>query len=323
MASGTGNYARLKKFLQAAVQTVGVDPNATMRDLSRVFRENDYRSNLLEKVDSPILDETWGDYEQYNQTTREGVRDPVLSRINPFYGNPLLYPIFCHRNGLDFVDHIRHQRIILISLDLDTRTVSKEEEEMIGALLIAQLQLAGMEQKVDATRPPFYIYIDEVERFVNDTLDTILNEARKRGLSLILAHQYLHQIKGNLLKSVMANVDTRIVFRCSLEDAKEFTPYMGREFADEDIITLSNYQAFVKMQHTPKPGSSPISLPGFGIRTLEPVPLPTDAQVRATRIRRLSIQNYTPMSASAVKEWLDKRYPRKRPPSSEEQDYYE
>ena len=323
MASGTGNYARLKKFLQAAVQTVVVDPDATMRDLSRIFRDDAYRNDLLTKVDNPILDETWGDYDDYNLSIREGVRDPVLSRINPFYGNQTLYRMFCHPHGLDFAEYIRTRKIILVSLNIDSRSMSKDEEEMIGALLIAQLQMAGMEQEVDSSLAPFYIYIDEVERFVTDSLDTILSEARKRGLSLILAHQFLYQIRGNLLKSVMANVDTRVVFRCSLEDAKEFTPYMGGQFTDEDVITLSNHRAIVKTQYTQYPGASPVSLAGFGIKTLEPVPVPSDAKRRAARIRESSIKNYTPLSANAVKEWLDTRYPRKRSLPSAENEFFE
>ena len=323
MASGTGNYARLKKFLQAAVQTVSTDPEATMRDLSRVFRDDEYRSNLLTHIDNPILDETWGDYELYNVSTQEAVRDPVLSRINPFYGNPALYLMFCHPHALDFAELIRQRKIILISLHIDSRSMSKEEEEMIGALFISHLQMAGTEQRSDLTIPPFYIYIDEVERFVNDALDTILSEARKRGLALILAHQYLYQIRGNLLKSVMANVDTRIVFRCSLEDAREYTPYMGGQFSVDDIVTLSNHNAIVKTQFTPQQEASPISLPGFGIRTLEPMPLPSDAKEREARIRARSIAKYTPLSASDVKAWLDHRYPRRRSRPSGEQDYYE
>src|SRR5260221_4782881 len=77
MASGTGNYARLKKFLQAAVQTVDVDSEATMRDLSRIFRDDEYRNMLLTKLDDPIQDETWGDYEKYNLSMQDSVRDPV------------------------------------------------------------------------------------------------------------------------------------------------------------------------------------------------------------------------------------------------------
>jgi hypothetical protein len=62
---------------------------------------------------------------------------------------------------------------------------------------------------------PFYLYIDECSLFINEDIGRILDEARKFGLHLILAHQHLEQLKkagDAVYQSVLTNAQTKVVF---------------------------------------------------------------------------------------------------------------
>ena len=79
--------------------------------------------------------------------------------------------------------------------DLGKGVVDEDHSRLLGALLLSQFQWAAMRRAAlpDSARTPIYLYIDEFQSFATEALTSILAEARKYGLSLILAHQYLDQ----------------------------------------------------------------------------------------------------------------------------------
>jgi hypothetical protein len=40
-------------------------------------------------------------------------------------------------------------------------------------------------------RKDFFLYIDEFQNYITDSIESVLSEARKYRLGLIVAHQYL------------------------------------------------------------------------------------------------------------------------------------
>ena len=82
---------------------------------------------------------------------------------------------------------------------------------------------------------------------MTDVFPSILSEARKYGLNLILAHQYLDQVPENTRSSVFGNVGAWLIFRVGSMDAavleKEFFPY----FDLEDMRRQKNYEIIYKL----------------------------------------------------------------------------
>jgi type IV secretory pathway TraG/TraD family ATPase VirD4 len=60
-------------------------------------------------------------------------------------------------------------------------------------ILVSKIQMAAMKRDKMAKeeRQDFYLYIDEFQNYVTDSIESILSEARKYRLSLNIAHQYL------------------------------------------------------------------------------------------------------------------------------------
>lgn len=317
--AGTESAARMSSYLRATLLPLQADPGATMRDVTRLFTDEVYREQLLNQTDDPETQDFW-DY-QFNLSTaalQRQIADPIINRIRPFYANPFLYPVLCHPDTIDFRALIREKKIILISLAMDDERVPEQERNLVGALVMSRLQMSGM---THATDDPYFIYVDEVQKFVTTSLPEMLSEARKYGLSLTTANQFLGQLSGRTLEAMMGNVGTTVLFRCSPEDTQALAAYTRPQFDAQQLVDLPRFQATVKLQVDGE------VQPAFSLTTLPPLEQPEDGAERERQIRDMSIARYTPKSREEVLNWLKERYPRRRKASvvepTEEASFYE
>jgi hypothetical protein len=113
-------------------------------------------------------------------------------------------------------------------------------------MIVTKIQLAALSRTdlPQEKRKPFYLYVDEIHNFLTLSFADILSEARKYGLNLILAHQYIEQLDEKIRAAIFGNVGTIISFRVGADDAK----YLAREFSNEsDLIDLANYHIYLKL----------------------------------------------------------------------------
>lgn len=307
--AGTEGAARMASYLRAALIPLSDETQPTMRDVTRMFMDDVYREQRLSMTDDPETVDFW-DY-QYNSASpamQRQIAEPIINRIRPFYANPTLYPILCHPDLLDLRAMMQEKKILLISLALDEERVPEQERNLIGALLLSQLQMASMKAKL---QEPFHLYVDEVQRFVTTSLSEMLSEARKYGLSLTIANQYLGQLTGKTLEAVMGNVGTNVIFRCSPDDARDLAAYTKPHFDAQALMDLDRFQAVVKLQ------VQGATQPAFNLLTLPPLEQREDGEAREARIRQQSRTQYTPKTRAEVLDWLRDRYPRRRVPAVE------
>jgi hypothetical protein len=132
----------------------------------------------------------------------------------------------------------------------------------------------------------------------------MFSEARKYGLSLTTANQFLDQLAGKTLEAVMGNVGTTVVFRCSPDDGQTLAAYMQPEFKAKQLVNLDRFQAAVKMQVHGQ------TQPAFSLLTLEPLPESGEGAAREDYLRQLSREQYTPKPRAEVLAWLKQRYQR-------------
>lgn len=288
--------------LLASLVTLRKQKSGTIRDVVRLFNDAEYRYQFINQVDDVITQEFWMYFEGLSTTRRDDVVNPVFRRVRKFYGNPILHPIMCHPAPLDIEQLIKENKIILLSLGVDTRKVPETQQTLVGVTVTSMIQMAAMSTIEDPT--PFFLYIDEVQNFVTAPLDKILAEARKFKLRLTVANQYLDQLSGKTLKAVMGTVGATIVFQVGQDDAGVMAPYMAPEFDKSDLANMDKYYAAVKTRYLGN------TQPAFSIATR---PDPGDLESpegleREQLIRQRSIENYTPMSKEEVMAWLNNRY---------------
>ena len=97
--------------------------------------------------------------------------------------------------------------------------------------------------QAEDTRVDFTLYIDEFQNFTTEAFDSIVSEARKYRLSLVIAHQYLDQITDNVREAILGNVGNLILFTLGGGDAdtlsletKPFAAQMLREQNRGDML---------------------------------------------------------------------------------------
>ena len=298
---------RAEDAMIAAMLTLWSEETPTVRDVTKLFTNVEYRARLLERVEDPGARDFWDEFEGQSPSVQRDLSRPVMHRMRHFYRNPTLYPMMCHPDALDFAKLIAEGKIVLISLGADERKVPPSEQQLLGAVLVSQLQMAAMAPQ--EKKSPFFLFIDEVQNFVTTSLNKVLEEARKCGLSLTVANQYLGQLKGAILESVIGTVGATIVFQVGLNDARLLAPYFKPEFSAEDLVNLDLYQAAVKVR-----SADGQTLPAFSLQTPPPPggQETESAKDREQSIRQRSIELYTPKTREEILAWLEKRYPRPR-----------
>lgn len=297
---GSEQAVQVANYLRAALKLLSSQANLTMQDMARLFLDLDYLKNLLQDSSDPevrvFLDQQ---YARLSPKQRAQIALPILNRVRVFYTNDYIRPVICHPNSLDFVQLMEQNKILLISLDVNGALVPPQERHLIGTLLMSQLQQSGMRR---SSRQPFFIYVDEVQHFISTSLDVIFSEARKYGLVMTTANQYLAQLQGRSGDAMLGNVGTTITFRTGPQDSQLLATRTKPEADEHDLRNLDTHMAVVKAQVRHNMQAA------FTLRT-KPLPtLPTDAQSRFERIRRLSRQHYSPKTRAEVEDYLRTRY---------------
>jgi hypothetical protein len=133
--------------------------------------------------------------------------------------------------------------------NLSKGKIGSDKANLLGALWVTQFQLAAMSRAdlPEEERRDFHLYVDEFQSFVSDSFTAILSEARKYRLSLTLSHQYLDQIKPEILGAVLGNVGSVVAFRVGHKDAESLEQMFGTTCAASQFTTLGNGEVLGKI----------------------------------------------------------------------------
>jgi hypothetical protein len=130
-------------------------------------------------------------------------------------------------------------------------------------------------------RRDFNLFIDEFQNFSTDSISTILSEARKYRLNLVIAHQFIAQLEEKIRDAVFGNVGSMIVFRVGAQDAEFLKKQFEPTFTEQDLINIDNFNAYVKLL------ISGATSPPFNLKTLPAEKGSTDFIATIKEISRL------------------------------------
>ncbi|MFZ3016021.1 MAG: type IV secretory system conjugative DNA transfer family protein, partial [Minisyncoccia bacterium] len=173
---------------------------------------------------------------------------PLVNKLGQFLSDPLLRNIFGQKeNKIDISKLMNEGKIILINLSKGR--LGEENSSFLGSIFLTKIKQAGMERAAipENERNDFYLYVDEFQNVVTQTFENILSEARKYGLNLTVAHQYVGQILPRVHQAVLGNVGSVICFRVGGEDAVKLKPEFSPIFDVKDMINLAVTEFYVKM----------------------------------------------------------------------------
>ena len=226
-------------------------PEVTIMELSLVFESRDYRQFLLGRCKNPVVVGFWKDIAEKvsGEASLSSIAPYIICKLNAFTYNALIRPILGQaKSTIDFRQIMDRQNILLIKLPKGL--LGESDAQLLGSFILARIFSAAMGRTnvPESKRPPFHLYVDEFQNFVNDGVAFMLAEARKFGLYLTLANQNLSQLaasqgRQNLVDAVLGNVGSLIAFRTGPPDAEKLRIYTEPEFGPMDLQGLPNYHA--------------------------------------------------------------------------------
>ena len=240
---------RLEHILRHALLSLLEYPNSTLLDLPKLLTDKDFRKNVLSHITHPQVREFWlSEFDKYSVWLRSEAISPILNKISQFLISiPLRNIVSQKENTFDVRQAMDEGKILIVNLAKGK--IGEDNCSLLGALVVTKIQLAAL-SRVDLpeeNRKPFYLYVDEIHSFITLSFADILSEARKYGLNLILAHQYIDQLDERIRAAIFGNIGTIISFRVGAEDAK----YLAQEFApifdEADLINLPNFHIYLKL----------------------------------------------------------------------------
>ncbi|PIP23254.1 MAG: hypothetical protein COX90_02745 [Candidatus Nealsonbacteria bacterium CG_4_10_14_0_2_um_filter_38_17] len=287
--------ARMEYILNNSILALLEYPGSTLLGVNRMLADPEYRKKVVDKISDPVVRSFWlTEFARYTQRFEVEATAAIQNKVGQFISNPLIRNIIGQPQSSINMREVMDSGKIMI-LNLSKGRIGEDNSMLLGALLITKLQLAAM-SRVDVPeeqRKDFYLYVDEFQNFATDAFCSILSEARKYRLSLILGNQYLSQLdemvatgrSTKVREAVFGNVGTIVSFRIGAEDAefleKEFSP----EFMATDIVNLAKYNIYLKLMIDGIAGRP------FSAETLSPFPKPE--QSNREKIIKVSRERYS------------------------------
>jgi len=225
----------------------------TMADIPRMFTDTSFQKYNLQFVHDPIVRSFWEkEMAQTSDFHKSEMLGYLISKVGRFVENEMIRNIIGQpKSGFNFRDIMDKQKILLVNLSKGT--TGEVNSNLLGLIIVSKLQMAALQRAniPEHERKDFFLYIDEFQNFITDSIATILSEARKYRLSLTIAHQYISQLIQNkdekIRDAVFGNAGTIVAFRVGVEDAeylaKEFEPI----FDENDVINIQRFTAYIKL----------------------------------------------------------------------------
>ena len=240
---------RLEYILRYSLLALLEYPESTMLDITRILTDKSFRKKVLENVSDPVVRNFWiVEFESWNDKFAAEAVAPVLNKVGAFTANPLVRNIIGQPKSSFNIRQIMDERKILI-VNLSRGLVGEDNAALLGALLVTKMQLAAMSRAdiLSQERTPFYLYVDEFQNFATDSFATILSEARKYGLNLTVANQYIAQMPLEVKDAVFGNVGSIIAFRMGADDARSMLRYFEPKFEEYDLVHMHNRHLVISM----------------------------------------------------------------------------
>ena len=277
---------RLEHILRYTLLALLDRPEATLLDISRMLTDKDFRKETLDYCRDVTVLQFWKhEFGQWNEKQVNESIAPVLNKVGAFTANPIIRNIIGQPKSSFDIRKIMDEGKILV-VNLSKGLIGEDNAGILGAFIVTKVQLAAMSRSDIpdvADRRPFYLYVDEFQNFATDSFAVILSEARKYGLNLTVANQYISQMTDSVRDAVFGNVGTTISFRVSADDAPILSKQFEPTFEAQDLLQMNNRNFVISMIINGE------KVPAFSATTLS---LPTSPQDNFDRIVEASRQGY-------------------------------
>jgi hypothetical protein len=288
---------RYEHWFRNAALTIMSDPGgSSFIDIPQVFNDNNFAKEKLKYVtDQTVLDFWNKEMAQTSDYHKSEVLGWFVSKFGAFLSNEMMRNIIGQtKSGFNLRDIMDNKKILLVNLSKGK--TGELNSQLLGMIFVMKFQAAAMGRAnvLEDQRQDFSLYVDEFQNFATDSFETILSEARKYRLNLILANQFMTQLTDKVREAIIGNVGTVISGRIGTTDAELMAKKFIPMFNEEDLTKLPNFETVASVMINNVP-SSP-----FSMSLIPPLGHP-NAQL-ADALKRLSAAKHGRPRAMVEKE---------------------
>jgi len=240
---------RLEYILYAAVAAILDCENVSLMGVSRMLSDELYRLWVVKQVKDPMVKRFWThEFARYDKKFLMEAVAPIQNKVGQLLMAPEIRNVLGQvRSRMDTRFMMDNGRIFVANLSKGK--LGADKANLLGALWVTQFDLAARARAdvPERERRDFTLYVDEFHSFVSDAFASILSEARKYRLGLVLCHQYLDQLKPGILEAVMGNAGSVVAFRTGHKDAEALEAAFGKAYPASQFTSLNNGEVCAKL----------------------------------------------------------------------------
>lgn len=288
---------RYEHWFRNAALTIMSDPNgSTFIDIPQVFNDQSFTDEKLKYVtDRTVLDFWNKEMAQTSDANKSEVLGWFVSKFGAFLSNEMMRNVLGQtKSGFNLRDIMDHKKILIVNLSKGL--TGELNSQLLGMIFVMKFQAAAMGRAnmPEDEREDFALYVDEFQNFATDSFATILSEARKYRLNLVLANQFMTQLTDNIRESILGNIGTVISGRLGITDAEILQKKFMPTFDAEDLTKLPNYQTIASVMINGVPSAA------FSMSLIPPMGKPNNQLGDA--IKKLSAAKYGRPRAQVERE---------------------
>jgi hypothetical protein len=240
---------QLERTIRNVMLTAMELPENTMVEVFRIIIDPKYAKEMIPRVTDPLVKRYWTDEiahtTDFHKSEKLGY---MISKFDRFVTEKLMRNMLGQsKSAFNFREVMDNKKILFI--DLSKGKVGEENSIFLGLLFVPRILAAAL-SRVDMPeeeRPDFFLYVDEFQNFATPDFATILSEARKYHLDLIVANQFISQMDEKIKEAVFGNVGTQCIFRVGPEDAEFLEPQFEPQFTKSDLTNNPTGSMYLRL----------------------------------------------------------------------------
>lgn len=240
---------QLERAVRNVMLTAMSEEGNSMVEVLRLLIDPKFAESKIHLIKDPLVKSYWVDQmAQTNEFHRSEQLGYFVSKFDRFVTEKLMRNIIGQSKSVfDFREVMDEQKILLVNLSKGT--IGEENSNFLGLILVPRILAAAMGRTdiPEENRKDFYLYVDEFQNFATPDFATILAEARKYRLNLVVANQYISQVQEEIRNAVFGNVGTMVSFRVGTDDGEYLEKQFAPVFNQNDVINLTIGQCVLRL----------------------------------------------------------------------------
>lgn len=241
-------WPRLEHILRNTILALLEYPNTTLISIPLMLTSDVYRNKVVEKITDPVVKKFWThEYAKMAPNQKVERAWPILNKVWQFLSSSILRNILWQpKNSFDMRWAMDNGKIIIVNLS--KWKIWEDASQLLWAMMVTKFQMDAMSRAdiPEKERRDFYLYVDEFQNFATDSFATILSEARKYKLNLVMANQYIDQMTETVKWAVFWNVWSIVSFQVWYHDSLIMKEVLGWDVTNEDLTNLKKYTIYTK-----------------------------------------------------------------------------